>query len=83
MAAILLLGLACVFGAVIGTRHSVAALIVALPLAITAVGWLAIHTATGMSIALLWQFLTVSGLQIGYLTGGFLSIWDARQLARG
>ncbi|MCK1368273.1 hypothetical protein [Bradyrhizobium sp. 62] len=73
MAAILF-SLALMFGAAIGTRYRVAALVLVLPLVLGIVCWLALRLEAGIATTLVWGIVSLTGVQFGYLAGGFLAL---------
>lgn len=73
MAAILF-SVALMFGAAMGTRYRVAALVLVLPLVLGIIGWLALRLDAGIATTLVWEIVGLTGVEFGYLAGGFRAL---------
>lgn len=72
------LGLTC--GGFLGLRYRITALILALPAAFVFPCLLAVLGHADWLTALAWEFLTLVGLQLGFVAGGFASGGTGRRL---
>jgi hypothetical protein len=80
MAIFICLGMVC--GALLGGRYKVTALILALPVAFAFPCLLAVLGGADLLTGMAWVFLTMVGLQLGFLAGGVVSTGTDRRYSR-
>jgi hypothetical protein len=80
MAIFICLGLVC--GALLGARYKVTALILALPVAFAFPCLLAVLGQANLITGLAWVFLTMVGVQLGFLAGGVVLGGTERRYSR-